>query len=1126
MARLWLPLLLSPYAARASLHNLTRACMSSGNTTAHEWPYEDCCDAYKGLNESVWCAAGVRNSSGFEALNAWSGDGYGAYRVADECGAALPQCFVDADREATAIKLTKLIDWGPSYEDDTLKWDAEMTAICHADIEYWQPHIGAYIGRNEFIEYAYTLSPKFNGGAFLHSPINIVDIAKGEGDWVMTYTWRTAAGFNDETLDGKPDETTILKLGFSDDPGQAYRLTYTEFSRPTYEFMSQISMTPTVLCGTALAYCPGTLFPYDSMDACVTYLTETVPGACLDGAGGFFSGDTRACRQMHLQLALLDPIVHCPHLGPDSEKCTAEARSGTRVTAYCDATSPPFGLERDATRPGLAACGVAFLLVPAVLALVLVAAGARGWGDVAAPAAPEPTDARRRLIHLVSSKSLADSSLRRSLGSSVSLLSLPRDASGLELSPMRRDASPLRDRPDWTSHRPVPRFVDDDACSGAPPAAEDDGAHPDELPARRVGIQFRDIAIDAISWRGGEPRRLVRGLHGAVAPATLTAIVGPSGSGKTTLLKVLAGREALYGLKATGRLRVTEYGDKATPRSRAWAAARSQYSSFATEVPLTGALTCGEQLRFYALTIPALNASTAARLQRAAAVALETGLKAHDGTRVDRLSEGLYRRLLVAIRLLVLPSILCLDELTTGQDAGTALALTMGAGQLARRGLAVVVVVHQPAAELFALFDQVIAVRPGGAGCDVASPQAICDAVAALRPQRSDLAANPADVLLGDALQGSEIFAPPPDFVSAVVPAEKATLALGVDALCLRTAALKAARFYRASGPGQVFGYLATAMLLALVLVTLFDRVDAPREPASTAEGGDVVFILFVGLTTLCGISNFQVNCGACPIEWKRFERNAASQYDSPLAHWLFVCGRDVLVVTSGATPYFLATFAGCEMGPMSRLAPCVVVFLLAQHAFHAAGSLFYYVSSPRESALCGIAFSGVYNFIIFLLAGVVVPLAQMPPFWRGIAKLLPGANAMGLMVFYLFADRPFDCDALAHPTICSDGDVVVEHFGFEKFEDRVGSAVAVIIMNYVLARLLLLAILVRSACRRGTAPFGAPPVDDDGSSMGPDSPLTVGSDNTVWSVRHAESGSPRLWPGDQASSLRSAEAV
>ena len=85
------------------------------------------------------------------------------------------------------------------------------------------------------------------------------------------------------------------------------------------------------------------------------------------------------------------------------------------------------------------------------------------------------------------------------------------------------------------------------------------------------------------------------------------------------------------------------------------------------------------------------------------------------------------------------------------------------------------------------------------------------------------------------------------------------------------------------------------------------------------AEGGDVVFILFVGLTTLCGISNFQANCGACPLEWKRFERNAASQYDSSVAHWLFVCGRDVLVVTSGATPYFLATYAGCALGPPAR---------------------------------------------------------------------------------------------------------------------------------------------------------------------------------------------------------------
>ena len=113
--RLWLPLLLSYAAYACPLHNLTTACEKNASAP-HEWPYAECCQTYKELNESVWCSASVRNSSGLAALNAWSGDGYGAYRVADECGAALPQCFVDADREATAIKLTKLIDWGPSYE--------------------------------------------------------------------------------------------------------------------------------------------------------------------------------------------------------------------------------------------------------------------------------------------------------------------------------------------------------------------------------------------------------------------------------------------------------------------------------------------------------------------------------------------------------------------------------------------------------------------------------------------------------------------------------------------------------------------------------------------------------------------------------------------------------------------------------------------------------------------------------------------------------------------------------------------------------------------------------------------------------------------------------------------------
>ena len=38
-----------------------------------------------------------------------------------------------------------------------------------------------------------------------------------------------------------------MTLGFSETIGEEYKLTYTEFSRPTYEFMSRISMTPETL---------------------------------------------------------------------------------------------------------------------------------------------------------------------------------------------------------------------------------------------------------------------------------------------------------------------------------------------------------------------------------------------------------------------------------------------------------------------------------------------------------------------------------------------------------------------------------------------------------------------------------------------------------------------------------------------------------------------------------------------------------------------------------------------------------------------------------------------------------------------------------------------------------------
>ena len=175
--------LLAAFASACPLHDLHDVCArgeAEGASSPREWAFAECCEAYAALGEEDWCGAGVRNSSGFAALDAWGEDGaYGAYRVAGACEAPLPRCFVDADREATIVHLTKLIDWGAPYDEDAALWDREISSITDEAIEYWQPHIGAYIGRDEFVDRAGKGCeiPNFKGSYLGRFPLVLADFS-------------------------------------------------------------------------------------------------------------------------------------------------------------------------------------------------------------------------------------------------------------------------------------------------------------------------------------------------------------------------------------------------------------------------------------------------------------------------------------------------------------------------------------------------------------------------------------------------------------------------------------------------------------------------------------------------------------------------------------------------------------------------------------------------------------------------------------------------------------------------------------------------------------------------------------------------------------------------------------
>ena len=134
--------------------------------------------------------------------------------------------------------------------------------------------------------------------------------------------------------------------------------------------------------------------------------------------------------------------------------------------------------------------------------------------------------------------------------------------------------------------------------------------------------------------------------------------------------------------------------------------------------------------------------------------------------------------------------------------------------------------------------------------------------------------------------------------------------------------------------------------------------------------------------------------------------------------------------------------------------------------------ALSVYVAAPPDDPTVGLVLSGVYNFVIFLLSGIVKPVREMDTFWAGAARALPALNAMGLLVNGLFAGRDFDCDPLAHSAQCSSGDAVVEIFGFDSIAEHWEKALGIIVVNYVVARVLFLALLVRAARRPAPVPL------------------------------------------------------
>jgi len=212
--------------------------------------------------------------------------------------------------------------------------------------------------------------------------------------------------------------------------------------------------------------------------------------------------------------------------------------------------------------------------------------------------------------------------------------------------------------------------------------------------------------------RDGTPKaqskEILHSVSASMPAGTLTAIIGGSGSGKTTMLNTMAER------MTSGRISVG-----GTTRFNGMKGVNSVRTAYVMQQDvLLPTLTVRETLRYSAdLRLPPPT-TEAERRKVVEEVILELGLKECADTRIGNhqhkgCSGGEKRRTSIGVQLLSNPSVLFLDEPTTGLDATSAFQLIRTLKNLAKKGRTIITTIHQPRSEIWGMFDELVILTRG-----------------------------------------------------------------------------------------------------------------------------------------------------------------------------------------------------------------------------------------------------------------------------------------------------------------------------------------------------------------------------------------------------------------------------
>ncbi|KAJ6851228.1 ABC transporter G family member 45-like isoform X4 [Iris pallida] len=204
--------------------------------------------------------------------------------------------------------------------------------------------------------------------------------------------------------------------------------------------------------------------------------------------------------------------------------------------------------------------------------------------------------------------------------------------------------------------------------------------------------------------------KLLHDVSGAFRPRVLTALMGVTGAGKTTLLDVLAGKKTEGYIEGTITICGHPKKQETFARICGYCEQTDVHSPF---------LTVFESLQFSAwLRLPS-HIDTQKREMFVEEVMgliellpLKNSMVGLPG--VYGLSAEQRKRLTIAVELVSSPSIIFMDEPTTGLDARAAAIVMRTVRKTVDTGRTVVCTIHQPSTEIFESFDELLLMEKGG----------------------------------------------------------------------------------------------------------------------------------------------------------------------------------------------------------------------------------------------------------------------------------------------------------------------------------------------------------------------------------------------------------------------------